>query len=107
SNWILNGTNTYSGPTTISGGGLSVNGSLGNTAITGANGTSLNINGFLGSSASINMGTGSTFTISGAAGPIVGGTNISIGSNSAVNLTGGNGAMAVNVTGPLNFDGSS
>jgi fibronectin-binding autotransporter adhesin len=84
--WVLTGANTYSGPTTISSGGLTINGSLGSTAVS--------------------VASGSTYSISGAAGPIGGGTSLLVGGGGTVNLPGGNGAMVVNVTGPLTIGGS-
>ncbi len=51
----LNGTNTYTGTTTVSNGTLLVNGSLGDTAVTVASGATLGGSGTVGTSAVLNM----------------------------------------------------
>lgn len=51
----LSGTNTYSGATTISNGGLKLNGSLANTAVTMAGGTTLSGTGTFGAGTSVTI----------------------------------------------------
>ena len=78
----LNGTNTYTGATTIGGGSLTLNGSVSNTAIT--------------------VSSGSTLTES-ASGVVAGSQGITVsGSNTVVNLAGNN-----SFTGALNIGSGS